>query len=322
MTPRRTVPTPASPSSGTTARRTSARRPNRCTRPPPGTASAGCRMTGRDTADRPLTRAGTWHRRPPTCPASPMRWAWGSSRSWAIPVGARTPWRAARCCPSGSWAWSAWPDWLRSARRGLTGSLAWRPPARRNGAPPPGDARRWRTAWHPPSSTRSSSRRQITPRSRVHGPGWVASPGKPSRAARVGWWMTTCRTSPHGALTPVRFARQSCSCTWPGSDGAQFARHVARAPYPQGGTVAAARRRARLGPRLRRDGHGLAPGACQPGLSPAPVLLGGAGRPRQACGFGGTLGPGLAVAGQQHVGRHAIQDVQRPERLGGVTVEG
>jgi hypothetical protein len=46
------------------------------------------------------------------------------------------------------------------------------------------------------------------------------------------------------------------------------------------------------------------------------VLLGGAGRPRQACGFGGTLGPGLAVAGQQHVGRHAIQDVQRPERLG------
>src|SRR6266508_4641970 len=53
---------------------------------------------------------------------------------------------------------------------------------------------------------------------------------------------------------------------WPGSDRAQFAWQVARAPYPLGGIAAAPRRRAHLGPQLRRDGHGLAPGARQPGL--------------------------------------------------------
>src|SRR5665648_1059365 len=72
-TPRRTMPTAASPSSGTTARRTPARRPSRCSRPPPSAPSAGCRMTGPGTAGRLLNRAGTWHRRPLTSPPEPLR---------------------------------------------------------------------------------------------------------------------------------------------------------------------------------------------------------------------------------------------------------
>jgi pimeloyl-ACP methyl ester carboxylesterase len=44
-------------------------------------------------------------------------------------------------------------------------------PARRSCAPPPGDARRWRTTWRRPSMTRSCSPQPIMPPSRAHGPG-------------------------------------------------------------------------------------------------------------------------------------------------------
>jgi hypothetical protein len=69
----RTAPPIVSPFSGTVARRTSARLPSPFSRPPPGSASAGCRMTGPDMADQPLTLAGRWHQRPLASPASPMR---------------------------------------------------------------------------------------------------------------------------------------------------------------------------------------------------------------------------------------------------------
>jgi len=39
-----------------------------------------------------------------------------------------------------------------------------------------GDARRSRSTWRPPSSTRNSSPRQTMPHWRVHGPGWAPSP--------------------------------------------------------------------------------------------------------------------------------------------------
>ena len=64
-------------------------------------ASGSCRMTGPDTADRLLTRAGTWHRRPLRYPASPMRWVSGDSRSWATRAEARTPWHPAIQMPVG-----------------------------------------------------------------------------------------------------------------------------------------------------------------------------------------------------------------------------
>src|SRR6266542_3063327 len=98
-TPPRMVPTIAWLCSGTMARRTLARRPSPCSRPLPSTASAGCRMTGPDTADQRPAQAGTWHQCPLTSPASPMRWASSSSRSWAIPVGARTPLACAALLP-------------------------------------------------------------------------------------------------------------------------------------------------------------------------------------------------------------------------------
>src|SRR2546428_7012892 len=46
------MPTSASLSSGTMARRISASRPNRCCRPPPSAASVGSPMTGQDMVDR------------------------------------------------------------------------------------------------------------------------------------------------------------------------------------------------------------------------------------------------------------------------------
>jgi hypothetical protein len=103
--------------SGTTARPTSARRPSRCARPPPSAASAGCRTTGRATADPRPTQAATWRPRPPTWPASPTRWASSGSRSWAIPAGPPTPWPAPRCCQSGSWPRSVYPAWLPTTPR-------------------------------------------------------------------------------------------------------------------------------------------------------------------------------------------------------------
>ena len=149
----------------------------------PSMASAGCRMTGLGTAARLRSREGTWRRWRPTSPASPTPLASGGSRCLAIPAEPTTPWPAARCCASGCWAWSAWPGWRRSRLRGSTGSRAWQPVARPSCAPPPPDARRWRTIWPPPRSTLSSSPRTIGPPSPVRGPGWAMSPNRPWRAA-------------------------------------------------------------------------------------------------------------------------------------------
>jgi pimeloyl-ACP methyl ester carboxylesterase len=54
---------------------------------------------------------------------------------------------------------------------GLDWFAALRPPTRRNCAPPPRDAQRWRTIWSPPSLTRKCSPRQIMPRSLARGLG-------------------------------------------------------------------------------------------------------------------------------------------------------
>ena len=98
-------------SSGSTAHRAPAHHPSRCSPPQPSAASAGCRMTGPDTAGQLRTPAATWRQRRPTSPASPTRWASAGSRSWVILAAARTPWPAPRSCPGVSWP--------RSACRGL-----------------------------------------------------------------------------------------------------------------------------------------------------------------------------------------------------------
>ena len=46
----------------------------------PGSASAGCPVTGPDTVDQPPTQAAPWHQLPLALPASPIRWASISSR--------------------------------------------------------------------------------------------------------------------------------------------------------------------------------------------------------------------------------------------------
>ena len=115
-----------SPSSGTTARRTSARLPSRCSRPPPGSASAGCRTTGPDTADRPPARAGTWPRRPPTSPRIADALGIGRFAVMGHSGGGPHALACARAAArSGSSAWSAWPGRPRSAPRDSTGSRAW-----------------------------------------------------------------------------------------------------------------------------------------------------------------------------------------------------
>lgn len=117
--------------SGTTARPTSARRPSRCSRPPPSAASAGCRTTGRATADPRPTQAATW--RPRAADVASVADALGIERfavmghsggaAHALACAALLPERVlAAVCVSGLAPYHA---------QGSTGSRAW-PPARRN----------------------------------------------------------------------------------------------------------------------------------------------------------------------------------------------
>jgi hypothetical protein len=155
----------------------------------------------------------------------------------------RTPSHVAGCWQSGSWAWSAHQDWLRSTPRGSTGSPAWRQPALRSCAPPLGDARCSRLTSPPRTTTRSSSPRQTMSRSPGRGPGWSPSPSKHSKATLAGWWMTTWHTSPLGVRPRAGTPACPVAARWPGSDRFQFARRVAREPDRLRGTVGAPRRR-------------------------------------------------------------------------------
>ena len=139
-------------SSGTTGRRTSARRRRRCSRSP---TRLGIRWIS---YDRPgyggsTPRPGaTWRRPPVTSPAvadalgiEPVRGD-GALRRRAPRPGLRRP--APR---TGCWRSSAWRGWRRSAPPGSTGSPGWRRPARRRCGPRP-----------PAARPRSATRRQAT----------------------------------------------------------------------------------------------------------------------------------------------------------------
>jgi hypothetical protein len=183
-TPPRNARTIGSPSSGTTAPRTSARHPNRSSRIWSDSASAGSPTTGPATAGRRPTPGRDVASA--AADVAAVADALGVERFAVMSHsgGAHMPWPVLPCCQNGSGRSNR--GWARAVRRRGTRLL------RRHGRRRRRLAARRRRGTRGTGGTRnrvlrttSASRRQTRLRSRVSGPGFSTSYARRSRAARA-----------------------------------------------------------------------------------------------------------------------------------------